>query len=207
MDENTELDNMIIRLKSMADENGNQREFEIKFGAAKLSELIKDSVGEEPDFDNETSAEIDVPRVKGDCLEKVVDFLKHYSEEPMKEIPTPLGGSTFDEVRRGCIRCGCFDFPKKCRSHFFLLQVMDQPWYQQFVDDNNLGSRDMLFDLLTAANFMGIKELLDLTCLKVTFQLTGKNAEEIRQILRLPEMTPEEEAQAREDHKWIFEDN
>lgn len=84
---------------------------------------------------------------------------------------------------------------------------MDQEWYQNFVDDNQLGSRDMLFDLLTAANFMGIKELLDLTCLKVTFQLTGKNAEEIRQILRLPELTPEEEAQAREDHKWIFEDN
>lgn len=46
----------------------------------------------------------------------------------------------------------------------------------------------MLFELLTAANFMGIKELLDLTCLKVTFQVTGKNAEEIRQILRLPKL-------------------
>ena len=52
----------------------------------------------------------------------------------------------------------------------------------------------------------GIKELLDLACLKVTFELTGKNAEEIRQILRLPHLSPEEEARAREDHKWIFED-
>ncbi len=83
---------------------------------------------------------------------------------------------------------------------------MDQVWYQEFVSDANLGSRDMLFDLLTAANFMGIKELLDLACLKVTFELTGKNAEEIRQILRLPHLSPEEEARAREDHKWIFED-
>jgi len=54
---------------------------------------------------------------------------------------------------------------------------------------------------------MGIKELLDLSCLKVTFQLTGKSAEEIREILRLPELTPEEEAQARTEHKWIFEDS
>ena len=85
---------------------------------------------------------------------------------------------------------------------------MDQKWYQDFVSDDNLGpDNDMLFDLLTAANFMGIKELLDLSCLKVTFQLTGKNAEEIRQILRLPELTPEEEKQAREEHKWIFEDS
>jgi hypothetical protein len=29
---------------------------------------------------------------------------------------------------------------------------------------------------------------------------------QIREILQLPEMTPEEEAQAREEHKWIFED-
>ncbi len=89
-----------------------------------------------------------------------------------------------------------------------IVQVMDQKWYQDFVSDDNLGSsNDMLFDLLTAANFMGIKELLDLSCLKVTFQLTGKNAEEIRQILRLPELTPEEERQARDEHKWIFEDS
>jgi S-phase kinase-associated protein 1 len=55
---------------------------------------------------------------------------------------------------------------------------MDQEWYQNFVADENL-TREMLFDLLTAANYMGIKPLLDLTCLKVTFQLTGKNAEEV----------------------------
>jgi S-phase kinase-associated protein 1 len=61
---------------------------------------------------------------------------------------------------------------------------MDQTWYQDFVADENL-SREMLFDLLTAANFLGIKPLLDLTCLKVTFQLTGKNAEEVRISVRL----------------------
>ena len=30
---------------------------------------------------------------------------------------------------------------------------------------------------------------------------------QIRQILNLPELTPEEEAQAREEHKWIFEES
>ena len=84
---------------------------------------------------------------------------------------------------------------------------MDQKWYQDFVSDDNLEGNDMLFDLLTAANFMGIKKLLDLSCLKVTFQLTGKSADEIRDILRLPELTPEEELLARTEHKWIFEDS
>ena len=58
---------------------------------------------------------------------------------------------------------------------------MDQKWYQDFVADENL-NKEMLFDLLTAANYMGIKPLLDLTCLKVTFQLTGKNAEEVSKL-------------------------
>lgn len=151
--------------------------FEITAKEGKIAQLILDATDENDDEE----AEIVIARVGPECLGKVVDFMKHYAVEKMKEIPTPLGGSTFNEV-------------------------MDQEWYQNFVSDENL-DRDMLFDLLTAANFMGIKPLLDLTCLKVTFQLTGKNAEEIRQILRLPELTPEEEAQAREDHKWIFEDS
>lgn len=81
-----------------------------------------------------------------------------------------------------------------------------QEWYKQFVSDENT-SQEMLFEILTAANYMGIKPLLDLCCLKVTFIINGKNAEEIREVLNLPALTPEEEAQAREEHRWIFEDN
>jgi S-phase kinase-associated protein 1 len=52
---------------------------------------------------------------------------------------------------------------------------------------------------------MGIKPLLDLACLKVTFELTGRSADEIRDILNLPELSPEEEANARIEHRWLFE--
>jgi Skp1 family, dimerisation domain len=90
--------------------------------------------------------------------------------------------------------------------HFRLsIQIMTQEWYADFVSSDNM-TQAMLFEILTAANYMGIKQLLDLACLKVTFQLQGKSAEEIRVILNLPELTPEEEAQARESHPWIFED-
>ena len=83
---------------------------------------------------------------------------------------------------------------------------MTQKWYSDFVSDDKM-PQDMLFEVLTAANYMGIKPLLDLACLKVTFQLSGKSAEEIRVILNLPKLTPEEEAHARESHPWIFEDS
>jgi hypothetical protein len=108
-----------LLLRSMPDEKGEQRTFEIPYAAAKLSELIVDATGdhdqEEEDEDGgdgttntatTTPMEIDISRVKGDCLEKVVAFLIHYHEEPMKPIPTPLGGGSFNEVRKSGVRSG-----------------------------------------------------------------------------------------------------
>ena len=96
-------DTTMIKLKSMADENGKTEEFYISMAAAQISDLIKDASGDpddqdDDDDDDNKTVEIEVSRVKGPCLAKVVDFMKHHHEEKMKEIPTPLGGSTFNEV-------------------------------------------------------------------------------------------------------------
>ena len=55
---------------------------------------------------------------------------------------------------------------------------MDQPWYNNFVADENM-PEEMLFEVLTGANYMAVQPLLDLCCLKVTFILQGKTAEEV----------------------------
>ena len=81
---------------------------------------------------------------------------------------------------------------------------MDQTWYQEFVSNSD---GDMLIDLVSAAHSMEIKELLDLTVLRITFMLTETPAEQLNNIiLRLMELFKKEEAQARQDHQWIFED-
>ena len=95
-------DTKMIKLRSMEDENGESKVFEISMAAARISDLIKDAAGdpeEDDDDDDDKPIEIEVSRVKGPCLAKVVDFMKHHHEEAMKEIPTPLGGSNFNEVR------------------------------------------------------------------------------------------------------------
>ena len=97
MDNGCDESNIMLTLRSMPDENGDQRIFEVPFAAAKISDLIRDAAGDE-EQEGELPMEIEITRVKGDCLEKVVDFMKHYHQEKMKEIPTPLGGSTFNEV-------------------------------------------------------------------------------------------------------------
>lgn len=169
-DTNNTTDDEVVTLRSK-----DGKEFTLSVDAASLASLVSDAFSD----GDEDIEMVDVLRVNSDTLEQVVSFLVHYKEEAMEEIPTPLNGTSFDEI-------------------------VAQEWFREFVSTKE---REQIFDLLTAANYMGIKPLLDLTCLKVTFELTGKSADEIRDILNLPTLSPEEEATARQEHKWIFEDN
>lgn len=64
---------------------------------------------------------------------------------------------------------------------------MPLEWYRNFVSGIE---REMLFELLTAANYMDIKPLLDLACLRVTFELSQKSAEEVSYGSKQVEYTP-----------------
>ncbi|GKY93073.1 hypothetical protein MPSEU_000275600 [Mayamaea pseudoterrestris] len=157
-------------------------EFVLPFKAAIQSILLKDTllVDEDEEEPHTPPTEtIALERVKSETLTKVVEFLKHHENDPMPEIPHPLPHDTFE-------------------------QNVGNDWYQNFFDVENMPA-PLLFDLMRAGNYMNIKSLLDLACLKVTFMLNGKNEEEIREILNLPAMTREEEERARIQHPWIFE--
>ncbi|KAK8477249.1 hypothetical protein V6N13_027833 [Hibiscus sabdariffa] len=63
-----------------------------------------------------------------------------------------------------------------------------------------------LFDLIMAANFLDIKELLDLTCQAVAYMLKGKTPEQIREIFHIKnDYTPEEEEEVRRENAWAFQ--
>ena len=104
---------LVVKVKSVDDV-----EFELPLAAAKQSQLIRDSLPddlEELDEDKvDTIEPIDLLRVGSRALEKVVAFLIHHHEEPMKEIPTPLQHNSFNEVRmipyarqKMTLNCGC----------------------------------------------------------------------------------------------------
>jgi S-phase kinase-associated protein 1 len=75
-------------------------------------------------------------------------------------------------------------------------------WYARFLDIE----QEVLFELILAANQLEIKALLDLTCASVASLIKGKSAEEIRRQFNIVnDFTPEEEAQIREENKWVEE--
>ena len=102
-------------------------------------------------------------------LTKVIEYCTHHETvEAMTQIQTPLKSSKIEDLV--------------------------QPWYAEFVRID----QTLLFELVTAANFMDIKPLLDLTCLAVSVSIKGKSASELRTIFNISnEFTPEEEAQVR----------
>ena len=101
---NKKEEERIVKLISRDDQ-----EFELPLAAAVLSRMVSNSLGMEDGGDGgedeeeataDTELKVDVMRVSGACLEKVVAFLKHHHEQPMDEITMPLPGPTFEEVSR-----------------------------------------------------------------------------------------------------------
>jgi S-phase kinase-associated protein 1 len=119
--------------------------------------------------------QIPLPHVKAVVLRKIIAFCEHYQRcEQMTTIKTPLISSKLEDLV--------------------------QPFYVQLVQVDH----KMLFEIVTAANYMDIKPLLDLSCLAVSISIKGKSAEELRALFNLPDgLTPEEEdAAVREENRW-----
>ncbi|KAL8543312.1 hypothetical protein ACS0TY_004019 [Phlomoides rotata] len=92
-----------------------------------------------------------------------------------------------------------------CKHHVASVDPNDadlKSFYEDFVKVD----QPTLFDLILAANYLDIKNLLDLTCQTVADMIKGKSPEEIRTIFNIKnDFTPEEEEQIRKDNAWAFE--
>lgn len=76
-----------------------------------------------------------------------------------------------------------------------------QEWYANYIKD------ELLIEILLAANYMDIEPLLILVCAGVASSIKGKSVEEIRTHFNIVnDFTAEEEAQLREENKWVEEE-
>ena len=65
---------------------------------------------------------------------------------------------------------------------------------------------DILFDIISASNFLDAPDVLDAACSAAANLLRDKNPEEIRTILNIEnKFTPEEEAEIVKENSWAFQ--
>merc|ERR1712154_267985 len=105
--------------------------------------------------DGEAVEAMPLPKVSDNILAKIIEFGKHYQTEEMKAIDTPLKSSKIEDLV--------------------------QEWYVEFVKVD----QKTLFELVAAANYMNIKQLLDLTCLGVSILCQGKSEDELRKMFNV----------------------
>ena len=178
----TELSGEKVTLVS---KDGNS--FEIPKEIAHQSKLIRNIITT-PDNDGSdgasnsasasegTSKNIEVPVrvVEDDVLAKVIKFMKHHHNNPMAEIERPIPSDNmediaqdpFDRVRSAQLIVQCpllwlwrhVSWPATSRPPLNFRYAL-----QEFVNV----AQETLFNLISAANFLDIPPLLDLTCAKV----------------------------------------
>ena len=64
-------------------------------------------------------------------------------------------------------------------------------------------NEDIIYDIITAANFMDIQGLLDSSCKTIANKIKGKAPEEVREKFGiLNDFSPEEEQKIKDENAW-----
>jgi S-phase kinase-associated protein 1 len=129
--------------------------------------------------DQEDSDRLPLANVRGDILKLTMDWCKKHADAVKK------AGVT-EEAK----------LPVEEKTEL-------EKWDKEFAA---VGDQTRLFELILAANFLDIKNLLDLMCLTVANMIKGKDPSEIRATFNIEnDFTPEEEAEVRRENQWAFE--
>ena len=153
-------------------------EFEVNEDIVSLSTFIRSMVGNEERQEQEEERgmkkRIPLENVSSCVLEKVIEFMTMFHQTKMNEVPKPLPTNN--------------------------LSLYVQTEFVTFINSTKL---DVLMKLITAANYLDIKPLLELGCTKVACMIKGKSPEVIRETFGMvQDVTDDELKMVREDNVW-----
>ncbi|KAH9618001.1 hypothetical protein KSS87_003572 [Heliosperma pusillum] len=155
-------------------------DFEVDEIVALESQTIKHMI-EDDCADNA----IPLPNVTATILSKVIEYCKKHADSAAAK--TADTTTTTTTTTAAGVAVGDDELKK---------------WDEEFVKVD----QSTLFDLILAANYLNIKDLLDLTCQTVADMIKGKTPEEIRKTFNIiNDFTPEEEEEIRKENQWAFE--
>lgn len=140
------------------------------------SQTIKDFIEEDVTAD----VTIPLPNVSGKVLTKVIEFGTFHAGAAKKDVVSGAPAKTEAEIKA---------------------------WDAEFISASN-ASQGLaeLFELISAANYLGMKSMLDLTCQAVALRIKGKTPDKIRKIFSIKnDLTAAEEEEVRRENRWAFD--
>uniref|UniRef100_A0A0E0L6Z7 SKP1-like protein n=1 Tax=Oryza punctata TaxID=4537 RepID=A0A0E0L6Z7_ORYPU len=148
---------------------------EMTEAAASLSRILLHMMEDDCADDG---AGITLPNVAAKPLAKVIEYCtKHAAAEAEGNSSTAAAAAAVDEEKE--------------------LKKFDG----EFIDVDT----DMLYDLIMAANFMGVEGLLNLAAQRTAELIKDKSPEQIRETFGIKnDLTPEEEEEIRKEYEWAF---
>ena len=144
---------------------------EISEAIAKMSIVWNGIIEDSSDDDTE----LDCPNTSVATLENVVKFCKHHKVEPLVEIDVK-GRKTLEEN-------------------------ISQQWYLDFINEFIGESKDELFSMIGAANYLNIPSLLSLSTLALCSSINNKSEDEIRAVFNITKPMPRAGTDSKEDEK------
>ncbi|KIK71588.1 hypothetical protein GYMLUDRAFT_52645 [Collybiopsis luxurians FD-317 M1] len=140
--------------------------------------------------------------VERDIAERSV-FIKNMIED-LGELSQPIpllnvSGDILEKVLLYCEHHRGEPLPEPEVDETRRRKIEITPWDRNFIAVD----QDTLFEIILAANYMDIKDLLDLGCKKVALMIQGKTTEEIREMFNIVnDFTKEEEDAIRKENEW-----
>lgn len=168
--------------------------------------------------DNTNDEAIPLPNVDCQTMEHVVTFLTYSQQQDELEASTKAASAAAAEAAEAAMHndgetdINILESRRKKRVAREQKRVTDEA--DQLLKDRKnrndqfLGglTRDDIFKLILAANYLNIRDLLDVTAGAIANMLKNKTPQEIRDEFNIAnDFTPEEEEQVRMDNQWAFE--
>ncbi len=172
--------------------SGDDKTFVVDLKAAKRSVLIQNLLEDHADASGDQN-DIPIPlmNVKADTLAKVILFCEHHKDDIVVPPEEPSSASTSPPAAVDS------KDSKDSRDN------IKSEWDNTFVAAL---SKEELFEVILAANYLDITPLLDLGCETVANMIKGRSVEDIRTEFGIEnDFTPEEEEAIRKENEWLTE--
>ena len=168
-----------MNMRTIRVRTSNGEEFIVDKDVLSMSTTVTNFLEDGLDDDDENGF-IPLPNVSGKMMPMIIEYCKfHHNYEKVKS-EHAIGNK--DEILH--------------------TEADVKAWDDNFVKVD----QSTLFDLILAANYLNIKELLDLCCQTVANMIKGKSPEEIRKTFNIAnDFTPEEEEEVRRENQWVFD--